>query len=238
MNTEIIKNLRAQIDQHRSDEVAASSQRFFKHSILCHGLKMKDSDMISREHFHNVKHLSKSEIFELCEILWQSGYLEETFMACNWSFQIKKLYTRDDFNLFERWISSYINNWASCDTFCNHNVGEMLMLFPEFLPELFRWAKSDNLWMRRAAAVSLIVPARKGMFLDEIFQIADILLTDKEDMVQKGYGWMLKVTADKHRQLVFDYVMQHKKVMPRTSLRYAIEKMPRELKEEAMKKDW
>ena len=55
-------------------------------------------------------------------------------------------------------------------------------------------------------------------------------------MVQKGYGWMLKVASQAHLQEVFDYVMKHKAVMPRTALRYAIEKMPPELKSEAMKK--
>jgi 3-methyladenine DNA glycosylase AlkD len=238
MKTEIIQSLRAQINQLRSAEMVAKSQRFFKHSILCHGLKSKDSELIAREKFSKISHLSKAEIFDICETLWQSGYLEETFIACNWSYRMRKQYSREDFTLFERWINTYIDNWASCDTFCNHNVGDLLMMYPEFLPELFRWAKSENVWMRRAAAVSLIVPARKGLFLEEILQIADILLTDPEDMVQKGYGWMLKVAADKHRQVIFDYVMEHKKEMPRTALRYAIEKMPRELKEEAMKKDW
>lgn len=66
--------------------------------------------------------------------------------------------------------------------------------------------------------------------------IADILLLDQDDMVQKGYGWMLKVTCNNHEKEVFDYVMKHKGNMPRTALRYAIEKMPKELKSEAMKK--
>ena len=151
---------------------------------------------------------------------------------------MRKQFVPADFALFERWIDTYVNNWASCDTFCNHTVGEFLEMYPEFLPELFRWAKSDNLWMRRAAAVSLIVPARKGLFKEEIFRIADILLSDKEDMVQKGYGWMLKVTIKYHLQEVFDYVIEKKNVMPRTALRYAIEKMPADMKKEAMRKDF
>jgi 3-methyladenine DNA glycosylase AlkD len=60
--------------------------------------------------------------------------------------------------------------------------------------------------MRRAAAVSLIVPAKKGMFLDDILEIADILLTDKDDLVQKGYGWMLKVTSQVHQKEIFNYI--------------------------------
>ena len=90
--------------------------------------------------------------------------------------------------------------------------------------------------MRRAAAVSLIIPARQGKFLNDIFEIADLLLLDKDDMVQKGYGWMLKVASQKHQLEIFDYVVANKAIMPRTALRYAIEKMPPELKAIAMGK--
>jgi 3-methyladenine DNA glycosylase AlkD len=90
--------------------------------------------------------------------------------------------------------------------------------------------------MRRASAVSLIIPAKKGLFLKDIFEISDILLLDKDDLVQKGYGWMLKAASQAHDKKVFEYVMKNKKTMPRTALRYAIEKMPKALKEKAMEK--
>ena len=70
----------------------------------------------------------------------------------------------------------------------------------------------------------------------DIFEIADILLPDKDDMVQKGYDRLLKEASDTHQQEVFEYVMSKKAVMPRTALRYAIEKMPPELRAEVMKK--
>ena len=90
--------------------------------------------------------------------------------------------------------------------------------------------------MRRAAAVTFIIPARKGLFLETVFDIADHLLSDSDDLVQKGYGWMLKAASQAHLQEVFDYVMKNKANMPRTALRYSIEKMPKEMKEQAMKK--
>ena len=90
--------------------------------------------------------------------------------------------------------------------------------------------------MRRASAVTLIIPARKGKFLNDILEIADILLTDKDDLVQKGYGWMLKAASEVNQQEIFNYVIKNKFIMPRTSLRYAIEKMPKELKAKAMEK--
>jgi 3-methyladenine DNA glycosylase AlkD len=101
---------------------------------------------------------------------------------------------------------------------------------------LKQWAKSANRWVKRASAVSFIIPARKGLFLNDIFEIADTLLMDKDDMVQKGYGWMLKAASQAHEEEVFDFVMNNKGIMPRTALRYAIEKMPIELKSRAMEK--
>ncbi|HPR61811.1 MAG TPA: DNA alkylation repair protein, partial [Prolixibacteraceae bacterium] len=175
-------------------------------------------------------------VFEVCERLFQSGNFEESIIACQWSYYVHKQYEPIDFLVFERWINSYVSNWATCDTLCNHTVGEFIEMYPKYLVELKKLAKSENRWARRAAAVSLIVPARKGLFLPDVFEIANILLLDKDDLVQKGYGWMLKVAADKHQQAVFDYVVSNKFVMPRTALRYAIEKMPKELKAIAMAK--
>jgi 3-methyladenine DNA glycosylase AlkD len=109
-------------------------------------------------------------------------------------------------------------------------------MYPGYLSKLKIWAISANRWVRRASAVSLIVPAKEGKFLQDIFQIADILLLDKDDMVQKGYGWMLKVVSQAHQQEVYEYVLAHKAAMPRTALRYAIEKMPKEFRDKAMGK--
>lgn len=125
---------------------------------------------------------------------------------------------------------------ASCDTLCNHTAGTLVELFPDFIEDLKRFTSSENRWVKRAAAVTLIIPARKGLFLEHIFEIADILLLDPDDLVQKGYGWMLKAASQAHQEEVFQYVMKNKGIMPRTSLRYAIEKMPEELRKRAMER--
>jgi 3-methyladenine DNA glycosylase AlkD len=109
-------------------------------------------------------------------------------------------------------------------------------MYPEKISFLKKWARDRGRWVKRASAVSLIVPARKGLFRDDIFEIADILLMDPDDMVQKGYGWMLKAASQADNTDVFNYIMKNKAVMPRTSLRYAIEKMPENLKRLAMAK--
>jgi len=109
-------------------------------------------------------------------------------------------------------------------------------MYPQFIENLKEWAKSRNRWSRRAAAVTLIIPARHGKFLKDVFEISGILLLDDDDLVRKGYGWLLKAASEAHQEEVFDYVMKNKKQMSRTALRYAIEKMPAEFKARAMAK--
>jgi len=232
----IINELRKVLESNADKKIQASSLHFFKEEIKCYGMKTSVGDKIAKDFFKEIQNKPKADVFELCEELWKSGYMEESFIACNWSYFIHKEYKPSDFEIFERWINNYVTNWAACDTLCNHTVGEFIEMYPEYLSRLKEMARSENRWMRRASAVSLIIPARKGLFLKDIFEIAEILLLDKDDLVQKGYGWMLKVASQSHQQEVFDYVISKKSVMPRTALRYAIEKMPKELKKLAMEK--
>lgn len=232
----VLRQLRADLAKNADEAARITGQRYFKESMSMYGMKAAVVKAIAKTHYEQVKGKTKAEIFGLCEELWKSEYMEETFIACFWAFNKRKDFVPGDIRLFEHWISKYVNNWASCDTFCNHTVGFLVEKHPALLKDLKKWARSSNRWMKRAAAVSLIIPARKGLFLADVFEIADTLLTDPDDMVQKGYGWMLKVAADKHREEVFAYVIRNKAVMPRTALRYAIEKMPSEMKLHAMGK--
>ena len=232
----ILQRLRHELRNSANEQTKQSSKHFFKEAIVTYGVKTPIVDKIAKEFFGEIKEKSVDEVFDLCDELWQSGYLEESFVACNWSYFVRKNYEPKHFARMEQWVANYVNNWASCDTLCNHTVGDFVVMYPEHISKLKGWAKSDNRWVRRAAAVSLIVPARKGKFLSDIFEIADILLMDKDDLVQKGYGWMLKAASQAHQMEVFNYVMSKKAVMPRTALRYAIEKMPKELKALAMAK--
>ena len=232
----ILTTLRAELKAMGDPAIKESAKRFFKEDIKTHGTKTPAVRALAKKLNKQLKDVPKAEVFRLCDSLWQSGYLEESFVACEWAYAQRKKFEPADFKVLEKWVSNYVSNWASCDTLCNHTVGDFLQLYPEFMPELKRWAKSKNRWMKRAAAVSLIVPARKGKFLDEIFTIATILLKDEDDLVQKGYGWVLKAASESQLNEVFKFVMQHKNEMPRTALRYAIEKMPADKKAKAMAK--
>lgn len=232
----IIEEVRKELRRNIDEKTRSDSQYFFKEKIKSYGVKVPIVNKISKEYFKRIGSLTKSEIFALCESLWQSGIIEESLIACRWSYYIHKRYEPRDFQIFEKWINDYVNNWASCDTLCNHTVGTFIEMYPEYIARLKVFARSDNRWMRRASSVTLIIPARKGKFLHEILEIADILLLDTDDLVQKGYGWMLKAASEANQQEIFEYVIKNKAVMPRTALRYAIEKMPKDLKARAMER--
>lgn len=234
--SDIILKIRKELRQNADEKLKKSGERFFKEKVKMYGMKTALGIQIGKKYWKEIQNKDKKEIFVMCEELWKSGYMEESFIACNWSYFLNKKYEEKDFAIFEKWVKTYVSNWASCDTLCNHSVGALVEMYPKFLQDLKKWAGSKNRWMRRAAAVSLIVPAKRGKFLKDVFAIADILLLDQDDMVQKGYGWMLKVASQAHQKEVFAYVMKNKKTMPRTALRYAIEKMPDNLKKKAMAK--
>jgi len=234
----VIARIREDLKNRADPEIQRTTRRFFKEEVSCYGIKTAAVIAIAKTYWKEVRTRDKQEIFGLCEELYRSGMMEEAFIISNWVPNLAERFEPGDIAVFRRWINTWITNWAACDSFCNHTVGDFIEKYPAFIGELKQWTQSDNRWMRRAAAVSLIVPAKRGKFLNDAIEIAALLLTDRDDMVQKGYGWLLKEASRKHTSEVFAFVMKNRKQMPRTALRYAIELMPKEMKAEAMKKDW
>jgi 3-methyladenine DNA glycosylase AlkD len=74
---------------------------------------------------------------------------------------LRKQYQPEDFQTFYNWIDKYINNRAKCDTFCNHTMGAFIERYPQYIKEIKKWTKLSNRWVKRASAVSFIVPARR-----------------------------------------------------------------------------
>ena len=222
--------------QRRTRKLGKAFNVFFKEEITLYGVKTAVVRKIAKEHWSEVKLFSKPQIFSLCEDLFRSDYTEEAFVASFWLEKMVEQLEPSDLKVLKNWITQYINNWAKCDTLCNHTVGGLIEKYPESVNELKSWAKSENRWLKRAAAVSLILPAKKGKFLQDIFEMCTVLLPVEADVVQKGYGWLLKEASRRHQKEVMDYVLKNRKIIPRTALRYAIELMPKELRTEAMRK--
>ena len=166
----MLSEIRKKLIESSDAKTADATTRFFKdnETIKTYGVKSAEVRKISKESFHLVKEYPKQTVFELCESLWKSGYMEESTIASEWSDKLHKQFEPSDLALFEHWLGDYVANWAACDTLCNHTIGNFLMKYPDDIAKLKIWAKSSNRWLRRGAAVSLIIPARKGLFLNDI----------------------------------------------------------------------
>jgi 3-methyladenine DNA glycosylase AlkD len=230
---EIIDKIKKELIEFECEEKIKGQTHFFKEDIKTHGWSIPDIRKLASKYFN--KQLSKDEIFRLCENLWKTGYIDEGLIASIWSYKLLNQYEEKDFIIFERWVKNYISNWANCDIFCTDVVGDFLIKFTHLSSKVKRWAEDDNRWVKRASAVSFIRPAKKGLFKNDIFEIANTLMEDKDDMVQKGYGWMLKcLSMSKFQQEVYDFVTSNVSKMPRTAYRYSIEKLPIDMKNKAM----
>ena len=152
----LISNLRKELKSKSDSKVAEITQRFFKHKVKYYGIKARDLDVISKRYYQQIKNLDKDSVFSLCEELFKSGFGEEAMIAARWSYKQNKLFEKKDIKIFEKWIENYINDWAKCDAFCNHTVGESVLKYPDQINVLKRWARSKNMWLRRASVVSLI----------------------------------------------------------------------------------
>ena len=235
----IVRKLKKEVKKYDKPENKIDAQQFHKERLkVRYVLKTPIARKISNQLYSDVKSLPKAELFAVCDELLENGGGMGRLVAFKWSKKRAKEFVLSDFNIFQRWLKKYVNNWGSCDNLCCGSLGHLIFICPELVTKTKKWARSKNLWLRRAAAVCLIKSVNNGQLLDEVFKTADILRDDPEDLVQKGYGWMLKEASNRFCDDVFDYVMRNKKEMPRTALRYAIEKMPDRMKKAAMKKDW
>jgi len=230
----IISAIKAELVKNAEPEYKKAQQWFFKEDIKLYGVRVGTVRKIGRDFFKQIEPMNKLTVFKLAEELLKIETQETRIIAFQWASQMKRDYTDTDFNTFSRWLKKYVSNWATCDNLCTDPLGKLIIRYPKLISKTVPWRRSRNRWVRRAAAVSLIKAVRARQNLKEALKAADALLYDQDDMVQKGYGWLLKEASNEYPKEVFDYVMKHKDTMPRTALRYAIEKLPANKKKQAM----
>ena len=231
---EVVKRLLKEIKAVDKPANRTDYQRFFKEKLEHPvGLRTPVLRGVSNKAFKAVKAYDKDEILDICDDMLAGGRRYMRFFAFEWSRKLESRYAEKDLARFERWLKRYVNNWGSCDHLCG-TLGLLIVKFPGLSSRRMKWARSRNMWLRRASAVALIDPVKRGMLLKDIFATAEILMSDDEDLVQKGYGWMLKVAGDYFFDDVHAFVMRHRHDMPRTALRYAIEKWPAAKRRKAM----
>jgi len=122
-----------------------------------------------------------------------------------------------------------INNWDLVDVTCPHIVGKYLLDKKSERKILYQLAKSNNLWEKRISIISTLTFIRNNQFQDTL-KISKLLLNDTHDLIHKAVGWMLREIGKQNQQIEENFLKKHYKTMPRTMLRYAIEKFDEPLR--------
>lgn len=162
--------------------------------------------------------------------LIKSKFNEERFLALVILInQYQKASNNDKKFSYEFYIDNikYVNNWNLVDASAHHIIGAYL--WDKDKEYLFKLAKSENLWERRIAMVATWYFIRKNE-LNLTFKIVQLLLNDKHDLIHKAVGWMLREAGKKDEKQLIDFLNQHISQMPRTTLRYAVERFMPEIR--------
>ena len=180
------------------------------------GVTVPNIRTIAKRH----KEISLEEIRELLESEWHEVRL------CALIIMVETSKKKDETlrqKLFDLYLSqtNHINNWVLVDLSCHHIVGEYLL--DKSRDILYQLAQNRLLWDNRIAIVSTYAFIRKGQ-LEDTYALSELMMHHPHDLMHKAIGWMLREAGKRDSDRLYDYIMSHRADMPRTMLRYAIEK--------------
>lgn len=228
------KDVQKRLKELANPEHAAISQKFFKTGPGQYG----EGDLFIGVRVPVLRKLAgqfKALPFNECKILLRSAIHEERLLALlifvhmfnQGTLDVKK----DIYQLYLR-STELINNWDLVDTSAEHIVGAYLA--DKSKRPLYSLARSKNLWERRIAIMATFGYVKNHAFSDTL-KLSKILLDDPHDLIHKAAGWMLREIGKRDLKAEESFLKEHYKRMPRTMLRYAIEKFPEKMRQRYLK---
>lgn len=218
------KQFIAALNKHQSDAERQKLQRYFKTGVDGYaaadkfmGIKMGQLFTIAKQFanmpINEIEQLLESDIHEV-----RAGAVSIMDKASR-NKKITPERLKEFYDLYMR-RHDRINNWDLVDLGCLHMTGSYLFDKPKTV--LYKLAKSKNQWQRRTAILSTCYFIRQGQ-LDDTFKIAELLIKDKEDLVHKATGWMLRFAGAKDKKRLITFLDKYAAILPRTLLRNALE---------------
>ena len=218
---------------------AEEVQRFFKDEIQSRGWRMKELRQLARRFSRVIRAEGGLDYLAAVadELFRGSGHpskptdglpgppdvLEEKVLAVLLVSPCVAECTAKHFKIFEQWLDK-VSTWADHDALVQYLIGPMIVADPRRLRRVFVWSRSPNRWRRRAAAVALLRGTNQGLFWPEVQRMTQALLSDEDDMVQKGLAWLLRETARYDGKRTIPLLISIRERAPRPVLRTACER--------------
>ncbi len=224
--SESCRRLRAAADPG----VAAGLLAYFKKTerVRCFGLKAAALRAIERDLLACVGgRWTLPDAVAYCERMLRRPQLEAKALGVMVLARHRRGFDAPLLAKAKSWLAADLcASWATTDALCSLVIAEVLRRSPERIDALRPWTGSRNLWVRRAAAVSLVPLARHGQALDTTYAVAAALLDDRQDLIHKATGWLLREAGKTDVPRLERFLLRHGPRLPRTTLRYAIERLP------------
>ena len=231
-----LQDIRSKLQKLGNKQKAKVLQRFFKTSLGDYG----EGDIFLGARVPDIRKLAKEyqeiRIIEVQKLL-KSPFHEERLLAL--LILVIKYSKGNDVvkkRIYELYLKNtrHINNWDLVDLSAEKIVGDYLM--DKSKKSLYNLAKSKSLWERRISIMATFHFIKQNKYFETLI-IAEMLLTDKEDLIHKAVGWMLREVGKRHMQTGEKFLNEHYKKMPRAMLRYAIERFPESKRQGYLKGD-
>ncbi len=226
------------LKKHADPDKARQGYSYFREKVYILGISVDDLRRIAKELYKEIMHhWTIDDAIELCEIMLPDKFLEIKAFSILILERFVKSLEKEHLLLVKRWINkNYCGNWATIDHICSDIVGPIIGANPELMDEITTWADSKNRWLRRASAVSLIRHARLGRYIHAVQKVAKKLFPDKDGLVQKANGWLLRESGKTDMKRLENFLLTHGNKIPRMTLRYAIERFPEKRRKEILVK--
>lgn len=221
----IAAHLRRVLKDGGSAPHSVDVQRFFKEEVRSRGWYTDELRKLGRRFTKVLLNDGDLEyLVQVADLLFAGEILEEKALAVLLLETSTSQFTDKHFALYESWLDR-VNTWADHDAVVYYLIAPMVLADPRRIKTVFSWAKSKHVWHRRAAAVALIRNARALQNFKEIERVTAMLVDDREDMVQKGLGWLLRESGKANPQQTVPLLMKIRDRASRLVLRTACEKL-------------
>jgi len=218
------------LKSNRNDEIRNGQERYLKKVVSCYGITSKPLIHLFSDYYKDhLSHLDIDTKISLAHELISTKYMEQKEFGIKILGKNVKMLNVKHLPQLETFLA-HINDWATCDSFSSKVMGELIKQDSAVGKMIRPWKDSTNLWQQRSGCVSFLKTAKQGKHKETIFKICQTCVKSPERFVQLGNGWVLRELGVHYEDEVVHFIKSNYDSFSREGLRYAIEKMDKDLR--------
>ncbi len=226
----LARQARTRLRSMADPESARGSRTYFKQDddVALLGVKTTPVRALARELYQRVAPTWQvADAVAFADLMVRDRYLEAKGLGLTVLSRYRAAYPTSLLATARKWLAEgHLSNWAAVDALAPMVLMPLVVRHPQLEPRLIGWGRARSPWLRRAAVVTFVPLARRGERLDQAYALVADLFSDREDLMHKACGWLLREVGKTDMPRLERFLLQHGPAIPRTTVRYAIERFP------------